>query len=417
MNVDVVSREDIEVEEPVSPPACHPSEGPPLLFSQSIEELAAVIVKENRKEENKEDVVAKCGDKKTVPALIPLTVSEFGERSPFNSLPSPLHMSGGGVYTTDSYYRKLGPPTTTSTTSTTSIGSICSRLPQPPPPQLSVIKKLPVSAATPMPAKKRTVIKSKTAPAEDKEKNENILRQFYKKSNLISEAQKTIKLSDGLEITPIINVPTVGPTGPSVPTKKRCYESTDNDHNQGSKRAKNDLVIEKIPRKNTEKEQTEQGNIQTNEQALDCKLVISRLDKKAKLVFENGIEVPISKNIFKHIMPSSKPTTAQSNRIRRKTARARKISNAKSDSKSNLEEEPEVTKDDKTTGNPELPVPADMPLIVDSTKVEFPESSRDTNFNSKIPLAAVGQHKLPCVVSQQSSYQRWANRKILAKSK
>ena len=35
MNVDVVSRE--EVEEPVSPPACHPSEGPPLLFSQSIE--------------------------------------------------------------------------------------------------------------------------------------------------------------------------------------------------------------------------------------------------------------------------------------------------------------------------------------------------------------------------------------------
>merc|ERR1719412_3129827 len=413
MNVDVVSREDIEVEEPVSPPACHPSEGPPLLFSQSIEELAAVIVKENRKEENKGDVVVKCGDKKTVPALIPLTVSEFGERSPFNSLPSPLHMSGGGVYTTDSYYRKLGPPTTTSTTSTTSIGSICSRLPQPPPPQLSVIKKLPVSAATPMPAKKRTVIKSKTAPAEDKEKNENILRQFYKKSNLISEAQKTIKLSDGLEITPIINVP----TGPTVPSKKRSHESPDNDHNQGSKCARNDLVIEKIPRKITKKEQTEQSNIQTKEQALDCKLVISRLDKKAKLVFENGIEVPISKNIFKHIMPSSKPTTAQSNRIRRKTARTRKISNTKSDSKSNLEEEPEVRNDDKTTGNPEPSAPADMPLIVDSTKVEFPESSRDTNFNSKIPLAAVGQHKLPCVVSQQPSYQRWANRKILAKSK
>ena len=39
MNVDVVSREEVEVEveEPVSPPACHPSEGPPLLFSQSIE--------------------------------------------------------------------------------------------------------------------------------------------------------------------------------------------------------------------------------------------------------------------------------------------------------------------------------------------------------------------------------------------
>jgi len=415
--------DDVELEEPVSPPACHPSEGPPLLFSQSIEDLAAVIVKEKRQEEDEEDVVPKRGDKKSVaasatsskavPALIPLTVSEFGERPSSISSPSTLHMSGGGVYTTDSYYRKLGPPIT----STTSSGSrlppaATATAPTPAPPKLSVIKKLPVSTAAPIPAKKRSVIKSKAALAEDKEKNENILRQFYKKSNLISEAQKTIKLSDGLEITPIINVP----TGPTVPSKKRSHESSDNDHNQGSKCARNDLVIEKIPRKNTEKEQTEQSNIQTNEQALDCKLVISRLDKKAKLVFENGIEVPISKNIFKHIMPSSKPTTAQSNRIRRKTARARKISNTKSDSKSNLEEEPEVRNDDKTTGNPEPSAPADMPLIVDSTKVEFPESSLDTNSNSKIPLAAVGQHKLPCVVSQPS-YQRWANRKILAKSK
>merc|ERR1719225_1420455 len=411
-----------ELEEPVSPPACHPSEGPPLLFSQSIEDLAAVIVKEKRQEEDKEDLVPKRGDKKSVvvsattskavPALIPLTVSEFGERPCSINSPSTLHMSGGGVYTTDSYYRKLGPPIT----STTSSGS---RQPPtatatPAPPQLSVIKKLPVSTAASIPAKKRSVIKSKAALAEDKEKNENILRQFYKKFNLISEAQKTIKLSDGLEITPIINVPTVAPASPTVPTKKRSSESTDNDHNQGSKRAKNDLVIEKIPRRNTEKEQTEQSNIQTNEQVLDCKLVISRLDKKAKLVFENGIEVPISKNIFKHIIPSSKPTTAQSNRIRRKTARARNISNSKSKSKSNLEKEPKVPNDDKTTGNPEPS--ADMPLIVDSTKVEFPENSRDTNSNSKIPLVAVGQHKLPSVVSQPS-YQRWANRKILAKSK
>merc|ERR1719445_659298 len=106
---------------------------------------------------------------------------------------------------------------------------------------------------------------------------------------------------------------------------------------------------------------------------------------------------------------------SQRNRIRRKTAeRRRKISNAKSESKSNIEKEPEVTNDNKTTGIPEPP--ADMPLIVDSGKVEFPESSRDTKkFNSKIPEPAVGQHKLPCVVSQPS-YQRWANRKILAKS-
>merc|ERR1712232_639175 len=398
LTIKVDQMEDVELEEPVSPPACDPSEGPPLLFSQSIEELAAVIVKEKREAEDEVVVPQPVGASKAVPALIPLTVSEFGERPSVNSA---LHMSGGGVYTTDSYFRNLGPSLTTSSSSSTSTTSV-SR-----PPQLSVIKKLPVST---LPAKKRSVIKSKTA--EDNEKAENVLKQFYKKSNLITEAQRTIKLSDGLEITPIINVPTVAP---SERARKRSCESPDNDHNEGSKRSRNDLVIEKIPRKNTEKEQAEQlNNHQTdNEQALNCKLVISRFDKKAKLVFENGIEVPISKNIFKHIIPSSKPTTAQSNRIRRKTARARKISNAKSGSKSNCEKSPEVPNEDKTTGNPE-PSP-DMPLIVDSTKVEFPESSRDTNFNSKIPLAAVGQHKLPCVVSQPS-YQRWANRKILAKS-
>merc|ERR1712062_859770 len=123
-------------------------------------------------------------------------------------------MSGGGVYTTDSYYRNFGPRLTTSTTSS---GARVSTPPPPPPLQPSVIKKLPVSTAAPMPAKKRSVIKSKPALAEDKEKQENILREFYKKSNLITEAQKTIKLSDGLEITPIINVPTLCN---NVPTKK-----------------------------------------------------------------------------------------------------------------------------------------------------------------------------------------------------
>merc|ERR1711881_336460 len=132
---------------------------------------------------------------KAVPALIPLTVSEFGERPPVNS-PSTLHMSGGGVYTTDSYYRKPGPTTSNTTASTTASGGR-------PAPQLSVIKKLPVSPPPAwMPTKKRTVIKSKTASAENN-------------------------------------------------------ETTDNDHNQGSKRARNDLVIEKIPRKNTAKERTE----------------------------------------------------------------------------------------------------------------------------------------------------------------
>jgi len=57
INVNVLSspeRSVSEIEEPVSPPSCHPDEGPPLLFSQSIEDLAAVIVKENRQGGKKE---------------------------------------------------------------------------------------------------------------------------------------------------------------------------------------------------------------------------------------------------------------------------------------------------------------------------------------------------------------------------
>jgi len=384
IKVDVVSRgeEETEVEEPVSPPACHPDEGPPLLFSHCIEDLAAVIVKEKRQQEG----LAECVEKKpvvsvsskTVPALIPLTVSEFGHK-PGTSSPSTLHMSGGGVYTTDSYFN------------VTSTAITSESLPSE---QTSVIKKLPVSTPS------KTVIKTNTSSTKDKEKNENILRQFYKNSCLISEGQKTIKLSDGLEITPIISLPAVQSAAlPAQQTKKRSSESSENDCNEGSKRARNELVIEKIPRKN---KRAEQQNIQNNEQVLDCKLVISRFDKKAKLLFENGLEVPISKNIFKHIVP------AQSNRMRRKAAKIRKISNGVGDN--NLDKQTKVVNDKEFLGSP-LSEPERVDK--DSARTEIPASS--TESNSKIP-PLIGQHKLPCIVSQPS-YQRWANRKTLTKSK
>merc|ERR1712154_739774 len=80
-------------------------------------------------------------------------------------------------------------------------------------------------------------------------------------------------------------------------------------------------------------EQSEQRVLTPNEQTFDCKLVISRIAKKAKLVFENGSEVPLSKNILKHVVPPSRSAPAQSKRIRRKTARTRKVSNSNLDSK------------------------------------------------------------------------------------
>jgi len=382
----------------VSPPSCHPDEGPPLLFSQSIEDLAAVIVKEKRQKDKKEpveDVEKKpvvpsqtSPPPKTVPALIPLTVSEFGER-PSLKPSSVLHMSGGGVYTTDSYFTKSLQDTARSK-----------------PGQTSVIKKLPLPTVTATQAKNTAVIKTITSPSEEAKKPENILWQYYKKSCLITEAQKTIKLSDGLEITPILTVPS---PHPAQSTQKRTRESTEIGCNEGSKKARSDLVIEKIPRKNTKEEQSKQRDLAANEQTFDCKLFISKIDKKAKLVFENGTEVPISKNIFKHVLPLSRPHH-QNKRMRRKTV-SRKTSNGKTDPNN---KDTKLAEDVKSLGNPDPAVSADMPVILDkdSTKTENPPG--DSHKDSK--PAGVGQHKLPSIVSQPS-FHSGANRKIVVKSK
>merc|ERR1712014_470795 len=106
MNVNVLSSPEMsvpEIEEPVSPPSCHPDEGPPLLFSQSIQDLADVIVKENREKGDVEKKPVVGGEtsspSKIVPALIPLTVSEFAEKtaSPPPSLRPGSHTASDGL--------------------------------------------------------------------------------------------------------------------------------------------------------------------------------------------------------------------------------------------------------------------------------------------------------------------------------
>jgi len=296
-------------------------------------------------------------------------------------------MSGGGVYTTDSYYRHR-------------------------PAQTSVIKKLPVSglaltqALTDCPTNVPVIQSVPDPTSAPQHQEQNVLRKFYKKSALLSETGKTIKLSDGLEITPMLRVP-----GQSdKPTQKRSRESTENDGNEGSKKVRSDLEIEKIHRKKSKKEQSEQRVLNPNEQTFDCKLVISRIAKKAKLIFENGSEVPLSKNILKHVVQPSRSAPAQSKRIRRKTARTRKLSNSKIDAKS---KNSKLVEDEKALEPLAPSVDLDMPLVVDedSAKTEIPESC---NKDSKLP--AVGQHKLPSIVSPPS-YHSWANRKISMKSK
>ena len=72
-------------------------------------------VKITIKEEEEDDSIPKTITLSPVPApgpsLIPLTVTEIldnDEHSGSGSGPSTLHMSGGGVYTTDSFLGKIG---------------------------------------------------------------------------------------------------------------------------------------------------------------------------------------------------------------------------------------------------------------------------------------------------------------------
>merc|ERR1711988_1380203 len=122
---------DLEIDEPVSPPPCDPEDAPQLLISQNIEDLATEVVVESRKKMMEPSKIIQaskvytkiCTNKnnpslndipKTVlrptvsvsgPSLIPLTVSEMeADEEPSSPVSSSLHMSGGGVYTTESFY-------------------------------------------------------------------------------------------------------------------------------------------------------------------------------------------------------------------------------------------------------------------------------------------------------------------------
>eukprot|EP00092_Neocalanus_flemingeri_P070131 GFUD01086045.1.p1 GENE.GFUD01086045.1~~GFUD01086045.1.p1 ORF type:complete len:551 (+),score=150.83 GFUD01086045.1:160-1812(+) len=133
--------DDHEIEEPVSPPACDPEEGPPLICFQSIEEIAKEVVDEstafnsinNEEYKNSSQTFVKdtenisrnkgFGDlmksSNTFPLLIPTTVSEIAEdlqTSPYKPPPT-LHMSGGMVFT-DMTLRMISVPTSVITSST-----------------------------------------------------------------------------------------------------------------------------------------------------------------------------------------------------------------------------------------------------------------------------------------------------------
>merc|ERR1712198_802213 len=301
---------DLEIDEPVSPPPCDPEDSPQLLISQNIEDLATEVVVESRKKMREPSKIIQaskvytkiCTNKnnpslndipKTVlrptvsvsgPSLIPLTVSEMeADEDTSSPVSSSLHMSGGGVYTTDSFY------------------------------YLSPVKeKQRCSVITKVPERKYF----KKFENNSEQKIDDLVDFFSKNSSESSSResvvckipQPTIKISDSLEITPITIKPIPFSKGimkrklqttSTIPEKRKCLNS---EFPSNSK--KHDSESDTISSKNDK-----------NDIILDCKLVINNDDsKKVKLVFDNGVSVQLSKQILK----KSNLENHQTNKIRRK---------------------------------------------------------------------------------------------------
>jgi len=411
---------DLEIDEPVSPPPCDPEDAPQILISQNIEDLATEVVVESRKQMMKPQKIIQmpkvyseiCSNKtnpslsdipKTVlrptinvsgPSLIPLTVSEMEtdeETSAAGS--SSLHMSGGGVYTTDSFY------------------------------YLSPVKeKQRCSVITKVPERKEC-----NDDENNPEQNIDDLVDFF--SNNSSEKsssresvvcrfpQPTIKISDSLEITPITIKPIpfskVGimkrkleKTACSVPEKRKCL---------------NQEIPSYSDKNDSESDTISPGK---NDIILDCKLVISNNDnKKVKLVFENGVSVQLSKQVLKN----SNLENHQTNKIRRKQLKKNPKSSEKADEQS-TKQKPNIPTSNPVQMHKEAVVEKSSHKMTDTN--EFNEdkevmntgSGNSNNFykipkqitnNSKIP----GLHKLPSMISKPTFYASLKRTKLTCNEK
>jgi len=401
---------DLEIDEPVSPPPCDPEDAPQLLISQNIEDLATEVVVESRKKMMEPSKIIQaskvytkiCTNKnnpslndipKTVlrptvsvsgPSLIPLTVSEMeADEEPSSPVSSSLHMSGGGVYTTDSFYY-LDP----------------------------IKEKQRCSVITKVPERKSF----KKFENNSEQKIDDLVDFFSKNSSESSSResvvcripQPTIKISDSLEITPITIKPIpfskVGimkrklQTTSTIPEKRKCLNS-------------------EFP-SNSKKHDSESDTISSkNDIILDCKLVINNDDsKKVKLVFDNGVSVQLSKQILK----KSNLENHQTNKIRRKQMKKVPKSSEKSH-EHNTKQEPNnidlMQATQKTTNKM-----TDTNEENENKEVKENGSGNSNNYhkipkqisnNNKIP----GLHKLPSMICKPTFYTSLKRTKLICNEK
>jgi len=441
----VAEDQDTIDDEPVSPPPCNPEEAPTLLLSKTIEEIAVEVVDENRSQISvspllKEDEIPKTVSKPSSsssggPSLIPLTVSEIDTETESKLSSQSLHMSGGGVYTTDSFYysQNLLSPPSPRDSNTRTRSSVIKRNPSP---GVNRVKKKQEETKTEL----DTLLDSyQTAAAPPKQ------------TAICRIPQATIKLSDSLEITPIrilplpISEPPVVDRVNKVSHSERGHKRKHESDVIATKTSRlNELVIEKIPR--TCNEETDLGMVsriiseKRDDEALslNCKLLISKKNiKKYELVFENGQSLLLNRNIFKSLDISGKSQT-----IRRKKVKPRKQKNPSKTaatepiptSASNVDNEEKSEKSKVTNENnndcqlpkkgvtkaSEIATPAKKKCM---NKEREPSGTISAEIQLQNPLIiskipeTLGLHKLPSIVSQPPFLKRLKQKSESQKSR
>jgi len=378
LNLDIKMGKSIEeigdeVEEPVSPPACDPEEGPPLLLSQSIEEIASEVVGENWAtsnttitEESDTDLsyIPKTVEKErrnSIGSLIPVTVSDFSEDL-LTSPPQPpptLHMSGGMV-STDMTLNMSSVPTSVITSNTYNnsvepeVNNILQYFIEPVFPKNKdhkpsyenqkafnpeMFPNLPTDLSITKVTKVKGQINKKT-PAEDMNQD-NRMQKIGQDETEMSFGVKRPRVLEIKDITP-------------------------------AKRKKKDTgsSLEIIPLTKTFVKDSPDLN------CLDCKLILPRRKtEKAKIVFTNGMVVDIDRKVFNSLEQNILGKNPGSQTSSKKKVERAKVE--KNDKKRKRESSNKKTKKE-TQNNVQISAINEQVLFNQQNRKEVPDVQDDT---------------------------------------
>jgi len=397
LNLDIrmggVSEEMSDIDEPVSPPACLPEEGPTLVLPQSIEEIASEVVGENwslpttiQRESSETDCsyIPKTVEKEkkerkdSMGSMIPVTVSEISEDPLPCSQPSTLHMSGGMV-STDMTLHMSSVPTSVITTNTNTalgeqrIGNILQYFKQP----------------DFLQAADRYV-----PPKPPRTKNNLSHSEMFLNLPMDLSITKVTKINGQVSETEDVTVSNKMKV-PDDDTKqvygvKRLADGVDDNR---AKRLKKDKggFLKTMSCDDEKVEPMVKNSSGPDPDYLDCKLILPRENnEKARIVFTNGMVVEIAREIFNNLEEN-----IFENKLMSKTINKKKGARAKTDIKleiSKKKPKKQSHKDAQKSAPTEKALdknPKAMPMIVKNNNNVFDDITQNSLAKSVQHLANI----------------------------